>query len=1040
MPDFLGQTFITFLNMSITGSYVILAILLFRLILKKAPKVFSYALWSVAGLRLLFKFSFSSIISIFNLLSVPSEASPLSGTTVNNYVPEDIGLLPVPNISTGIPAADTVINPILPEATVTESVNPMQVIIAVASVIWIIGMIAMAIYGIVSFIRVHKDIEFATKIDENIFECEKLKSPFVFGIIKPKIYLPSGMDEKQREYVILHEKAHVRRLDHIIKLVSFAVLTLHWYNPLVWLGYNLMIRDMEMSCDEKVLKNLNGTDKKSYGLTLVSVGSSRKFAASAPLSFGENVVEERIVNILKFKKSKIAVVIVCIVACIAVAAVCLTNAKTEKNEYAELEQKIEEYVEKNNLDKVAAAEIVTVTIDNKAYCWINQAHFDFSYSSYLNGKTQKEIEMFRNHVEEAIETGLALTEDDFSTSVIAEVQFDENMNVVHIEGITNEAHVDMGDKVEYTEKIWNKIADNAAEKLENAYGGKYNLKNAELVGSDKVNNLQALDFELIEYLGNPVIVMKITNGMPVINTVQIPYFRIDSDFEVRTLDTGSEAEGEIINRKDGKFHENSMYMIEGGSGKEYLCIYELAPYLDTLEKDKNYFVDIDVETPYGEKVDASIKFSVKSDKTYNKKPSLTYDSISEGVYAGITEKIVAPISGWITQGYSNQITYALSEEELEEIVNAFNNTTFKEKYAPDQEILYDEVFCVQIKAEDSGTHSIVVVSANTVQSADYSKQLYETNNEVLCRTIAEIFYEKQKQSTESTTAAPELPDDYVPQTKPPRQPSTEMTRQPELYTGVTQYIPISEPIDIKPYYAISDIKPYLAEYKIDVEFLGMIYETSYSGGPYLLLTMINNSNNEYYVKNYNNTANVNGFKLEKKADNQWIEYKQAVNNIDNSTAQMHKNAFFTVFLNIPELENGFYRVTLPIYENNSKADELVVEFTLTKYVKQAPAGSDIGKPVSFTIDTGASGMKYIVTQISNEDKAKIIDNYNSFVLNPASKPSPSTGYFYVEITDNKGMLHAFFIFSDGTVYQNDTYFKPANGKEMFNLVRQCITK
>ena len=1030
MPDFIEQTFITFLNMSITGSYVILAIMLFRLILKKAPKIFSYALWSVAGLRLLFKFSFSSVFSIFNLFSVPAETSQFSGTTVNNYVPEDIGLLPVPKISTGINAADALINPILHEATVTDSVNPMQIVIAVASVIWIIGMIAMAVYGTFSFVKVHKNIEFATKIDENIFECEKLKSPFVFGIIKPKIYLPCGMDEKQREYVILHEKAHIRHLDHIIKLISFAVLTLHWYNPFVWLGYSLMIRDMEMSCDEKVLKKLNENDKKSYGLILVSVGSSRKFAASAPLSFGENVIEERIVNILKFKKPKIAVIILCIVACITVAALCLTNAKAEKDEYAELEQKIEEYVEKNNPDKVAGAEIVTVTIDNKAYCWINQAHFDFNYSSYLKGKTEKEIEMFRNHIDEAIETGLALTENDFSASVMAEVQFDENMDVVQIEGITSESPVNMGDKVEYTEKIWDKIADNAAEKLKNAYGGKYNLKTAELINSDKLNGLQVLDFELIEYLGSPVMVMKITNGMQVMNTVQIPHFRIDSDFEVRTLDADSEAEGELINRKNGKFHENSMYMIEGGSGKEYLCIYELMPYLDTLEKSKNYFVDIGIETPYGEKVDASIKFSIKSDKTYNKKPFLTYSSISEGFYAEVTEKIGTPVSGWITQGYSNQITYTLSEKELEEIVNAFNNTTFKEKYAPDQEILYDEVFCIQIKTEDSGTHSIVVVSANTVQSADYSKQLYETNNEVLCRTIAEIFYEKQRQSFESTTAAPELPDDYVPQTKPPRQPSTEMTRQPELYTGVTQYIPVSEPIDIKPYYAISDIKSYLAEYKIDVEFLGMIYETSYNGGPYLLLTMINNSDNEFYVKNYNNTADVNGFKLEKKTDNQWIEYKRTVNNIDNSTMQMHKNAFFTVFLDIPELENGFYRVTLPIYENISKADELVVEFTLTKYVKQAPAGSDIGKPVSFTIDTGASGMKYIVTQISSEDKAKIVEAYNNFVLNPASKPSPSTGYFYVEITDNKGMLHAFFIFSDGTVYQNETYFKPDNGKEM----------
>lgn len=1039
MLDFLEQTFINFLNMSITGSYIIVAIMLVRLLLKKAPKIFSYALWSVAGFRLLCKFSFSSVLSIFNLFSVPSDTTTVNGATVNGYVPNDIGTMPVPKISTGIPAADTIINPILPEANVTASVNPMQIVITGASVIWITGMIAMAVYGIVSLIKVHKSIEFATRLDNNVYECETVKSPFVFGVIRPKIYLPCGMEEKQKEYVILHEKNHIKRFDHIIKLISFAVLMLHWYNPLVWLGYSLMIRDMEMSCDERVLKKLSEDDKKIYGLTLVSVGSSKKFAAAAPLSFGENVIEERIVNILKYRKTKIALIIICIIACIAFAVVCLTNAKAEKDDYAELEKKIEAYIERNNPDRVSAAEIVTITLDNKAYCRINDAYFDFSYSSYLNGKTEKEIEMFRAQVDKAIESGYFLTEDGFLSPVMAEVHFDENMEVIHIEGLPNGAPVDMGDDVEYTETMWQSLAENAEQKLENSYGGKYNIKSAELIGSDKLNNLKVIDFEVVEYLGSPVLLMETTNNLSVMNTVQIPYYRIGSDFGVRVLTEGSEAEGEQLKRKDGKYHENSMYIIEGGSGKEYLCIYELAPYLDTLEKNKTYFIDLDVETPFGENIDASIEFSVTSDKTYNKRASLTYDSISEGFYAETTEKIGTPLSGWISQGYSNPITYTLSEEDLEEIGNAFNQTNFKEKYDYSREILYDELFCVQIKAKDSGIHSIIVVSDNTVMSADYSKRLYETNNDILCRTIAEIFYEKQKDAVETTTAAPELPDDYVPQTKPPKNPD-DYTKQPDLYTGVTQYISVSEPVDIKPYFAISDIKPYLAENRIDVELIGIVYETSYSGGPYLLLTMVNNSDNEYYVKNYNNTMEINSFKLERKFDEQWLELKKKYNHNDNTTAQLHKNTFISALLTVSELENGFYRITLPIYENNEKTDELVVEFSVTKYIKQAPAGSKIGKYTSITVDTGASGMKYIVTQIPSEDKAKIVENYNSFRLNAASRPDSSTGYYYVEITDNKGMLHAFFIFADGTVYQNGTYFKPENGKKMYQLINDIITK
>ncbi|MBQ7121448.1 MAG: hypothetical protein IJO03_04210 [Clostridia bacterium] len=1039
MLDFIEQTFINFLNMSITGSYIIVAIMLVRLLLKKAPKIYSYCLWAVAGFRLLCKFSFSSVLSIFNLFSVPTDNSSLNGATVNSYVPDDIGTMPVPEISTGIPPADAAINPVLPPASVTESVNPMQIVTAVASVLWIAGMIAMAVYGVVSFIKVHKNIEFATRLDGNVYECESIKSPFVFGVIKPKIYLPGGMDEKQREYVILHEKAHIKRLDHIIKLVAFAVLMLHWYNPLVWLGYSLMIRDMEMSCDERVLKSLNENDKKSYGLTLVSVGANRKFAASAPLSFGENVVEERIVNILKFKKAKVIVAVLCIIACVAVAAVCLTNAKTEKDEYAELEQKIEEYIEKNNLDKVVAAEIVSVSLDNGAYCRINVAYCDFSYSSYLNGKTEKEIEMFRFRVDEALESGYFLTEEGFLSPVTAEVHFDENNEVVHIEGLLNEAPVDMGDEAEYTEILWKKLADNAEDKLENAYGGKYNLKHAELIGSDKLNYLEMYAFEVVDYLGSPVLLVKVKNNLPVVNTVQIPYYRISSDFELRTLDEGSEAEGELLKRKDGKFHENSMYMIEGGSGKEYLCIYELAPYLDSLEKNKNYFVDIDIETPFGEKVDASIKFSVKSDKTYNKKPSLTYESISEGVYAEATEKIVTPISGRISQGYANPITYALSEEDLEEIGKAFNQTTFKEKSAPDQEILYDEVFCVQIQAKDSGTHSIIVVSANTVLSADYSRRLYETNNEILCRTIAEIFYEKQKDAVESSTAAPTLPEGYVPQTKPPKNPD-DYTRQPELYTGVktTQAAVTSE---AKPYYAISDIKSYTTGSLSNIKFWGIKYTSAYTGGPYFLMTLINESNNEYYVKNEMRSLVTNGYTLEKLEGNQWKAYNDSSVDLDTDMSKLYTNTLSSVLLPVSELKNGNYRLSLPIYESNEKAGDVTVEFTVTKYMsKEAPAGSKIEKATSFTVTPGYSGVEHVLTNISEEDKKRIVEYYNSFEVIPAEKPSSSLGYEYVQITDSEGNLHAFFVSSTGIITQNGTSFKPQKGELMYKLIQSLYLK
>lgn len=1048
MLDFIEQTFISFLNMSITGSYIIVAIMLVRLLLKKAPKIFSYCLWAVAGFRLLCKFSFSSVLSIFNLFSVPSDTASVNGATVNGYIPDDIGTMPVPEISTGITAADAVINPVLPAANITESVNPMQIIVTVASIIWIVGMIAMAVYGVVSFIKVYKNVEFATKLDGNVFECESIKSPFVFGVIKPKIYLPCGMDEKQREYVIIHEKNHIKRLDHIIKLIAFAVLILHWYNPLVWFGYSLMIRDMEMSCDERVLKKLSEEEKKIYGLTLVSVGSSRRFAASAPLSFGENVVEERIVNILKFKKTKIIIAVICVILCVAVAAVCLTNAETEKDEYGELEAKIEAYIERDDTQCVASAEVVSVA-DNKAYCWLTFGHFDYTYSSYLNGETENELTELKNLINSTFESGTALDLQSVETTVPIEVHFSDDMEVLNIESITGDAPVDMGDQFEYSEKLWNEIADKAAEKYENAYGGKYNLKNINLINAEKLSNLYVIDYELVEYLGNPVMVMKVTNTMKSANTLQIPYYRIDSDFTVRALTEGSEAEGIQLERNDNTYAENSMYIIEGGSasGKEYLCIYELAPYIDTLNKNQIYFIDISVETPYGEKVDASIEFQVSSDKIFDRKPSLKYDDLASGFAVDITEKIGTPVYGWITQGYSNPINYPLTEDELKEIKNIFNKTKLTEKADQLESLNTEDAFCVQIRDDDSKIHSFMAVSLDCIADANMSNRRYTPNNAELYKTVADIYVEKQRQACESTTAAPTLPEGYVPQTKPPiqayttaRQPNTGITRQPDLFTGVhaTQAAATAE---AKPYYAISDINSYATGRLSNIKFWGIKYTSAYTGGPYFLMTLINESGNEYYVKHQNNTSVTNGYTLERLEGGQWKTYNDTSVDLDTDTSKLYQNTISSLLLPVSELKNGNYRLSLPIYESNEKAGNVTVEFAVTKYMaKEAPAGSKIENATSFTVTPRYSGVEHTLTNISEEDKAKIVEYYNSFEVIPAERPSSSLSYVYIEITDSQGNLHSFSVAIDGTVYQNGTYFKPQNGKLMFELLYSLYLK
>ncbi|MBQ8015456.1 MAG: hypothetical protein IJ264_04640, partial [Clostridia bacterium] len=549
MLDFIEQVFNTFINMSITGAYIIIAVILVRLLLRKAPKIFSYILWIIPALRLILPFSFSSVFSVFNLFSAPAESTAINSVSSHNYVPENIGMMPVPEISTGISSADNVINPVLPAAEIGASVNPMQIIMTVLSLIWLSGIFCMAVYGIISFIKIKKRTEFATKLDGNVFECEKVRSAFAIGILKPRIYLPCGMDEKSRAYVILHEQTHIKRFDHIIKLFAFVILALHWYNPLVWIAFNLMTRDMEMSCDEKVLKTLGEQDKKAYGLTLVAIGANRRFLAAAPLSFGENGVEERVVNILKFKKPKVAAIVLCSVLCIGAAIVCLTNAANGNDKYKQWEEKIEAYIENGN-GAVAGVEIVEMTDDNTAYCWMQVRSADYSYSDWLDGSFEADNELFRTKVEQVFNENDPLVFEPDAVPVMLKAKFNDSLVVTEVETIYDEVPVDMGDKTEYAEIIWNKIVNKSEEKFKNAYGGRYKLERVLFTSNSNeiFENLYPISFELVEYMGNPVFVMKITNTMQAYNTLQIPYYRIDGNFSMRVLNEHNESDGITLDR------------------------------------------------------------------------------------------------------------------------------------------------------------------------------------------------------------------------------------------------------------------------------------------------------------------------------------------------------------------------------------------------------------------------------------------------------------------------------------------------------------
>ncbi len=298
--------FISVLNMSLTASYVITAIMLARLFLKKAPKAISYALWAVAGFRLVFPFSFESVFSL-----IPFKSAP---------IPADIAMQPIPRVDSGIRIVDNVVSSVLPAATPAASMNPVQVWLTVGAYLWFAGMAIMLIYSVVSMVLLKRRLNDAVIIEDNIYRAENLKTPFVLGLFRPKIYIPAGLTDEENRYIILHERTHIRRHDHVVKPLAYFILCLHWFNPLAWAAFLLMSADMEMSCDERVLKEIGGETKKAYSMSLLSLAAERPIIGGSPLAFGEGGMKERIKNVLNFKKPSRAIIIAA-VALVAILSV-----------------------------------------------------------------------------------------------------------------------------------------------------------------------------------------------------------------------------------------------------------------------------------------------------------------------------------------------------------------------------------------------------------------------------------------------------------------------------------------------------------------------------------------------------------------------------------------------------------------------------------------------------------------------------------------------------------------------------------------------
>ena len=348
----MSNLFSQVLNMSMTGSVVILLVMLSRLILKRAPKIFSYALWSVVLFRLLCPVALTAPVSVLNALK-PEVQEASESTSVVYFLPAegswdpDFTFVPAENQS----GTDSV--------QAGESEHPYLDLMMAASYVWITGSGIMILYSVIQYIRLRGKLVGAVVYRGNVYRADYIDTPFVMGIFSPKIYLPSDVPMNERKYIIAHERHHIRRCDHIIKLLAYFSLCIHWFNPLVWAAFILAGKDMEMSCDEAVIRKMGSQIRADYSASLLRLATHKKIIAGMPLAFGEGDTKGRVMNMAKWKKPRLWVSLICLVLCAAVLVACAVNPVDE--EYSD-EQQTEQLplVDSVELEPVVDGSVITI--------------------------------------------------------------------------------------------------------------------------------------------------------------------------------------------------------------------------------------------------------------------------------------------------------------------------------------------------------------------------------------------------------------------------------------------------------------------------------------------------------------------------------------------------------------------------------------------------------------------------------------------------------------------------------------------------------
>lgn len=368
------DVFLNLVNRSIAAGWLVLAVLLLRLLLESAPKSFRCILWGGVGLRLICPFSVQSIFSL-----VPS-AQTISQEIVYDQAPA---------IHSGVETIDRVVNTTVMESLTPQtgaSVNPIQIWLTLAAAIWLLGIAALLLYAALTYFRLRRDIRASLSMGDGVYLCDYIRSPFILGIAVPRIYLPSSLSSVDSAMVLSHERMHIRRRDHWWKPLGYGLLVIYWFHPLIWAAYILFCRDIELACDEAVIKKLSAPDKKAYSNALLNCSVPRFRVAACPLAFGESAVKERIKAVLNYKKPGFWVLITAAAACVLAVVCFLTDPKAESPvslEYSSAQASPTETSVMNAEKIQTGADTAPSTPDDsweKGYgpcdvTWVRNAHF-----------------------------------------------------------------------------------------------------------------------------------------------------------------------------------------------------------------------------------------------------------------------------------------------------------------------------------------------------------------------------------------------------------------------------------------------------------------------------------------------------------------------------------------------------------------------------------------------------------------------------------------------------------------------------------------